>query len=169
MSHEPQLGVPGVPSKGRSIIVDLLPSSGSMQGPASRLPYTAAYTGTSRLCHSAVRRNPHAILGVRPGVCDSGLKAAYRAAALRHHPDRVQPAERDAAAQQFKAINEAYERLNGLRQHGRRRPADHHFLHPSLFWEVLGVHSNHFEGTLDHVMRAVAFRVWGSSRVSIRP
>jgi hypothetical protein len=127
---------------------------------ALRNPHSVVGATASRLRHSAAFRNPHAVLGTKPGVCDSGLKAAYRAAALRHHPDRVRPADRDAASRQFTAINEAYERLSGLR--GRQPSADYHGVHPSLFWEVLGVHSNHFEGTVDHVLRAVAFRAWGS-------
>ena len=53
--------------------------------------------------------NPYSVLGVRPGVSNCEVKAAFRAKALRFHPDR-NPG--DAVAEQsFKDVNEAYEVL----------------------------------------------------------
>lgn len=43
---------------------------------------------------------------------EKDLKKAYRKLALKYHPDKVPAAERDAATDKFKEINEAYEVLS---------------------------------------------------------
>jgi curved DNA-binding protein CbpA len=59
--------------------------------------------------------DPFAALGLRAGASAEQVKAAFRAAALRDHPDRLAPSagarERAASAERFKAATEAYELL----------------------------------------------------------
>jgi len=53
--------------------------------------------------------NPYNILGVSPTATSDEIKKAYRALAMRHHPDRnTQP----GAENRFNAINAAYELLS---------------------------------------------------------
>lgn len=60
--------------------------------------------------------DPHRVLGVPPGSSDAEVKAAYRKAALRWHPDRhagSDPATAADAAERFRRASEAFERLSG--------------------------------------------------------
>lgn len=60
-----------------------------------------------------------ATLGLEPGVPWSTVVAAHRTLAKLHHPDRQassSPADVSAAADNFRRINEAYERLVTLRR-----------------------------------------------------
>ena len=59
--------------------------------------------------------DPYHVLGVPPGATDSEIKAAYRKAAMRWHPDRNTASGPEAAAiaeRQFKAVNDAYDYLS---------------------------------------------------------
>jgi len=64
--------------------------------------------------------DPFAALGLRAGASVEQVKAAFRAAALRDHPDRLAPtlntSERALAAERFKAATEAYELLSDERK-----------------------------------------------------
>ncbi|HET9477796.1 MAG TPA: J domain-containing protein, partial [Pyrinomonadaceae bacterium] len=62
------------------------------------------------------------VLGVKPGVSDSELKAAHRDLAKVWHPDRFlhDPRLQDKAQEKLKEINEAYEQL--ISRHKRRVP-----------------------------------------------
>ena len=51
-------------------------------------------------------------LGVDRSADADEIKKAYRKLALKWHPDRHSPAERDAAEETFKRVNEAYEVLS---------------------------------------------------------
>lgn len=51
-------------------------------------------------------------LGVPRGATPDEIKKAYRALAMKSHPDRQPEAKRAAAAEEFKRINEAYEVLS---------------------------------------------------------
>lgn len=53
-------------------------------------------------------KDPHHILGLKPGCSEKQLKATYRKLALRYHPDRN---EDPKARERFEEINEAYEFL----------------------------------------------------------
>lgn len=53
--------------------------------------------------------NPYHILGVPPTATTEEIKKAYRALAMRHHPDR-NPGEN--AERRFHAIKKAYELLS---------------------------------------------------------
>jgi len=85
----------------------------------------------STSAHDAARR----LLGVAADASPEDLKAAYRAKALAHHPDRHLGEERARAEQRFKEVGEAYVRLSGAT---RRRAED---LSPAeaeeLFIEIL--------------------------------
>ncbi|GAB5605385.1 DnaJ domain-containing protein [Sideroxyarcus sp. TK5] len=53
--------------------------------------------------------NPYDILGVSPTASTDDIKKAYRALAMRHHPDRNPDA---SAERRFDAIKKAYELLS---------------------------------------------------------
>lgn len=53
--------------------------------------------------------NPYSILGVSPTATTEEIRKAYRALAMRHHPDRNEHA---GAAGRFNAIKTAYELLS---------------------------------------------------------
>lgn len=55
--------------------------------------------------------NPYAVLGVPPSASRKEIRAAYRKAALLHHPDKAQAANKEAAHEQFAKISAAYEVL----------------------------------------------------------
>lgn len=57
--------------------------------------------------------NPYDILGVSPTASTEDIKKAYRALAMRHHPDRNPNA---SAEVRFNAIKKAYELLSDPRQ-----------------------------------------------------
>uniref|UniRef100_A0A1D2AEP5 J domain-containing protein n=2 Tax=Auxenochlorella protothecoides TaxID=3075 RepID=A0A1D2AEP5_AUXPR len=64
--------------------------------------------------------DPYAALGVKPGASKDDIKAAFRRAAMKCHPDMFAQSGAQAqerAAANFKALTEAY---NALMQGGRR-------------------------------------------------
>lgn len=61
------------------------------------------------------------ILEVTPDASLQDIKKAYRKLALKHHPDRNPPSEKEAAAVIFRQVNEAYEVLS---DEERRRQYD---------------------------------------------
>lgn len=63
-----------------------------------------------------------ALLGLTPPCTDDGLRAAWREAAHRWHPDRADAARRDEHRLRFIACQKAYERLEASLAAGR--PAD---------------------------------------------
>ncbi|EDQ86694.1 uncharacterized protein MONBRDRAFT_28007 [Monosiga brevicollis MX1] len=54
------------------------------------------------------RKDYYKLLSVAKDASDSDIKRAYKKAALRCHPDRVPPEEKDQAEAKFKEIGEAY-------------------------------------------------------------
>jgi uncharacterized protein (DUF3820 family) len=59
------------------------------------------------------RREPYAVLGLKPGASASAIKAAWRRLAREHHPDVSgrDPAAARAATRRMAEINTAYEQL----------------------------------------------------------
>ena len=50
----------------------------------------------------------YAILGIDEDASLDQIKRAFRALALKYHPDKCDPADRQKAEQKFKEIAEAY-------------------------------------------------------------
>jgi DnaJ-class molecular chaperone len=69
-------------------------------------------TGRGSTIASVKFQNYYEVLGVDRAADPKALKSAYRKLALKWHPDKAKPAERDAAETRFKQINEAYEVLS---------------------------------------------------------
>ena len=64
-----------------------------------------------------LRRDPYTVLGVRTGVSDEELRAAYRRLVQLHHPDHNNGSVE--AARRFEEVQEAYAAITRER---RRRP-----------------------------------------------
>lgn len=59
--------------------------------------------------------DPYAILGIEPGATRAEIRAAYRAQAIRWHPDRHQGAStEDESTRRMQMINVAYAQLSGV-------------------------------------------------------
>jgi molecular chaperone DnaJ len=56
----------------------------------------------------STKRDYYEILGVKKNASLDEIKKAYREAALRHHPDRVEHDKKKEAEEKFKEISEAY-------------------------------------------------------------
>jgi curved DNA-binding protein CbpA len=65
----------------------------------------------------ALARDPYTVLGVKPGVSDAELRAAYRRLVQLHHPDHNNGSPE--AARRFEEVQEAYASIQALR---RRTP-----------------------------------------------
>ncbi|KIV92440.1 hypothetical protein PV10_03739 [Exophiala mesophila] len=63
--------------------------------------------------------NPYTVLSVPITASESDIKSAYRKLALKHHPDKVSPSEREAAHQKFQEIAFAYAILSDERRRKR--------------------------------------------------
>lgn len=57
-------------------------------------------------------RDPWTVLGLRRGCSLLEIKAAYRQACFKHHPDLVEARLRPSAELHFREISEAYQRLS---------------------------------------------------------
>jgi len=64
-------------------------------------------------------RDYYEILGVPRGAKPDEIKRAYRKAARKHHPDVAKPADRAAAEEEIKLVNEAYEVLRDPQKRAR--------------------------------------------------
>ena len=61
---------------------------------------------------ASAKTNLYSTLGVSKGCSPQELKKAYRRAALKHHPDKAPPEQRERAEAKFKEISQAYEVLS---------------------------------------------------------
>lgn len=76
---------------------------------------SSSYSGRTS---QATLENDYKILEVSPDATDDEVKKAYRAAAKKHHPDKVSHLGEDvrkAAEVKFAQVNEAYERIKKSR------------------------------------------------------
>jgi len=83
----------------------------------SRNSYSSSYSGTTRGVYSNLD-DDYKILEVSADVSDAELKKAYRAAAMKHHPDKVSHLGNDihkAAEEKFAKVNQAYDRIKKSR------------------------------------------------------
>lgn len=63
--------------------------------------------------------DPYSVLGVSSGASDDEIKKAYRELARKYHPDNYQDNPlADLAEEKMKAINEAYEAIQRMREGG---------------------------------------------------
>jgi len=64
--------------------------------------------------------DPYSVLGVSSSASDDEIKKAYRELARKYHPDNYQDNPlADLAEEKMKAINEAYEAIQKMREGGR--------------------------------------------------
>ena len=63
--------------------------------------------------------NPYDVLGVEKTATADQVKSAYRKAALKHHPDKASPEEKEAAHTKFQEIAFAYAVLSDERRRKR--------------------------------------------------
>jgi DnaJ like chaperone protein len=62
--------------------------------------------------------NDYKVLEIEPSATDDEVKKAYRAQAMKHHPDKVNHLGdeiRKAAEERFAKLNESYERIKRAR------------------------------------------------------
>ena len=60
------------------------------------------------------KQSAYAVLEISPSATDDEVKSAYRRMAMKNHPDKVAtlgPEVQKAAAEKFRAIQEAYETI----------------------------------------------------------
>lgn len=67
----------------------------------------------------AKRKDWYKILGVEKTATEAEIKKAYRAGALKWHPDRHPAEKKDEAEEQFRQIAEAYEVLSDPEKKGK--------------------------------------------------
>lgn len=60
--------------------------------------------------------DPYEVLGLERGCSSFDIRMAYKKLALKNHPDRAPPAEKEAATARFKVVGEAYEFLSDDRK-----------------------------------------------------
>lgn len=60
--------------------------------------------------------DPYEVLGLPQGCSSFDIRMAYKKLALKNHPDRAPPAEKEQATARFKVVGEAYELLSDDRK-----------------------------------------------------
>jgi len=70
---------------------------------------------TPRAAADSETRDPHEVLGIRPGAGPEEIRSAYRKVIQAYHPDKVShlgPEFRELAQEKFVEIQNAYEKLS---------------------------------------------------------
>lgn len=91
--------------------------TGSYEQDYGESSYGGGYSSGRQASRSSLE-NDYKILEVSPDATDEEVKKAYRAAAKKHHPDKVSHLGEDvrkAAEVKFAQVNEAYERIKKAR------------------------------------------------------
>lgn len=91
--------------------------------------------------------NYYDILELNPDASEMEIKKAYRRLALQYHPDRCPPSEKEAAAERFKAIGEAYQVLSDAR---RRAEYDAQSLHKESGSSVPSPYRRNYQNAQQH-------------------
>jgi len=65
------------------------------------------------------RKNYYKILGVAKNADEGAIKKAYKKAAIKCHPDKVPPEQREQAEKDFKEVSEAHDILSDQRKRQR--------------------------------------------------
>mmetsp|Transcript_13144 Transcript_13144/g.18178 ORF Transcript_13144/g.18178 Transcript_13144/m.18178 type:complete len:488 (+) Transcript_13144:155-1618(+) len=108
----------------------------SQQEPGSQRVRQGLENAKRRLKMSQ-RKDYYKILGVKRNADEKDIKKAFRKLALKMHPDKVKPEEREEAEVKFRDIGEAYEVLSDAEARGKydrgedvemqQRPGGHGF------------------------------------------
>ncbi|MBV9364121.1 MAG: J domain-containing protein [Solirubrobacterales bacterium] len=83
-------------------------------------PGAPAAPGRDRGSRHVLSRDPYTVLGVRPGVSEEELRAAYRRLVQLHHPDHNNGSAE--AARRFEEVQEAYSAITRERRRSPARP-----------------------------------------------
>ena len=100
----------------RRIATNLGLSSHDFNSSASRHTRNARANQSAQSSTSSAQ--PYRVLGISPDATDDEVKRAYRRLAMKYHPDKVNTLGEDMrrnAEEQFRAINEAYEKIKLMR------------------------------------------------------
>ncbi len=64
-------------------------------------------------------KDPYRVLGISPSATNEEVKKAYKALAVKYHPDNNQGPMKDFAEEKMKEVNEAYDEILKMRTEGR--------------------------------------------------
>lgn len=77
------------------------------------LPATLGFGDLALQASAEGHACPYSVLGLERGASLSKVRAAYRALAAKHHPDRHEDLHKETAEAEFRRVSSAYERIKG--------------------------------------------------------